>query len=676
MAADEKKRIIIVGGGQSAYRILRDFYSQALRNPELAKRARFEIIESGPELGLGVAWDPKNLRDHHYMNTYSDTPGSIQHEERLADQYTPAQREALNEGHVPRSVHGAYNKLDFEELLEMLAKMGVEVRLSTNTKVQNIEDFGKQYMVEVMTPEGRELEKIADFVVLASGHWQMKSSTNDNPGVFASPWPASAIEDGIDSNQPIAVMGTGLSAVDAIMTLAHKAGTFTRDADGKSHFKPNPGNEKFKVEAFSPHGMLPVMLGNDGNMHEPHLNMQTALKGSYISLDKVFDMVREEFIYMFHGAYKDNPDYQALEKLLQKDKLTIEEASKAFYDAYKEMGALKWTQKFNRLGAQSRKNDTPMPWQAYARTVDTLFERVYPALCAEDIKRFETHVRPIITKLAYGVVERNARDLQALMEAGCLEAHAIGEHSSLHTSKGVNGADIVYKDDQGVEHKEHFNAVVKSYGDNMQGLKHSSPLMKKMFGPRGLLREEVHAYADQELGKREYEQQQSTQEGQAMGRVRAVRDSHSGKTDYYYSTGGIAHDGRTMEVRGRFDDKDGKTHNNLFVIGPTAKSQTPILEGFGPIRRQSRRINEAIVHELMPEIASQPSFYSMFPSMSAMTSLRSVSPENLRALLEKLGGLESDNIELLHPDEVGPEVLKEVKDLLKSLLSDGPPSRE
>lgn len=630
--------------------------------PSIAKKLQIEIVEKSDEVGPGLAWSKSgNISTHHLMNAYHSKDG-LKLSEAEFNALPAYERELLNDDHCPRYLVGEDAKKTYNESLAELRSLGVDVKVSTRSTVENIQPYDGPYLVDVRNEKGQVIEKTADYVVLASGHWHSKQDVADKPGVFSSPWPATKLQ-AIDSNQSIAVMGTGLGGVDTILTLAHNAGHFTRDKDGHSHFTPKVGAEKFKVVAHSPHGMLPVALGAP----YPLTGQEVSLKDAYtdkgfISLDAMYDLMRKHFVSLLDSRAKGEPEYEAVRKVLTNDSLRIEDAIEEVYKAYKAAGPLDWMKKHLQLAHDSRRDKFAVLWQGYLRHIDKICDDAYGHFSAEDCARFEKSVRPLFVKFSYGTLERNAEDIVALMEAGRLEVRALGEHSAVNTKNGKPGAEVMYTDEHGKKHQDHYGALVKAQNDDMHRLQFSSPLMKKLFDRKhGVLREELHAYSNNEQGKKEYEAQEAARIPgiSSPGRIRRER-ADGGGYDYYLSTGGIAYDGNTMETCSPANGSANTLNKRFYVLGPTAKSQKPLVEGIDSISEQALNISAAIVKDLL----EKPLNRHQTSGIQAAVAIPLLGGENmedmLREILAKVG-LPTEMLSILSRDTLSPAAAKVVR---------------
>ncbi|MFG1921332.1 FAD/NAD(P)-binding protein [Cryptosporangium sp. NPDC048952] len=201
------------------------------------------VVESAPELGRGVAYSTTDYG--HLLNSrtetmslYADRPGHFLEWCRERGLYCgPA-------GYAPRTTYGRY----LGEALENLVRgSGGRVRVVRGRAVSVLGDA-------VQLADGRMLPD--DDVVLALGHPPARTSDID-------PWTSGAL-DRIGRYDDVVLLGTGLTAVDVVVTLA-----------GRGHLG--------RITAISRHGLLPRV----------HVDPPPRMVHSGISGAEVSELVRQ-----------------------------------------------------------------------------------------------------------------------------------------------------------------------------------------------------------------------------------------------------------------------------------------------------------------------------------------------------------------------------------------------
>ena len=165
------------------------------------------------------------------------------------------ERSAINEREFyPRVVLGEYLQSQFLRLVEAGIGNGHTIDIKASNRVADIELDKSDIGVSVRAEDGNVSHCRFDHVVLATGH-DWPDTTEVKPGYFVSPWPAPALK----SIPPceVGILGTSLSGIDALITVATKHGEFLLDDTGDLQHHPLPCTENFHVTMMSRKGVLP-----------------------------------------------------------------------------------------------------------------------------------------------------------------------------------------------------------------------------------------------------------------------------------------------------------------------------------------------------------------------------------------------------------------------------------
>ena len=208
---DMARTIAIVGGGLSG----------ALVAIQLLRKASFPlrvaIIEPRAQLGRGVAYSTESA--WHFLNVRS---GNMSVFPDHPDDFLKYLRAAVSQDSSPRDFvqrrfFGAYIS---ERLREASLSAAPGVRLEWCRDNAQRVDLYPEGGTRISLRDGNVL--IADAVVLATGNNPV-TVPFDNPDdvEIISGWSASACE-GIDKDETVLVVGSGLTAVDAVLALAER----------------------------------------------------------------------------------------------------------------------------------------------------------------------------------------------------------------------------------------------------------------------------------------------------------------------------------------------------------------------------------------------------------------------------------------------------------------------
>jgi uncharacterized NAD(P)/FAD-binding protein YdhS len=222
--------VAIVGGG----------FSGALVAVHLARRAgpsplRVVLFERGDRFARGLAYGTRC--DAHLLNVPAGSMSALPDEpSHFLDWLRARDPDALPGTFAPRRLYGDY----LEDLLTATARQSPARVDLVRDEVVDLEVVERPGAVRLTTRRGERLT--AGRVVLALGHRPPQEPAGwDGPvpscGYIADPWAPGALA-GLSADDPIAVIGTGLTAVDLIV-----------EARANGH--------RGTIHAISRHGLLP-----------------------------------------------------------------------------------------------------------------------------------------------------------------------------------------------------------------------------------------------------------------------------------------------------------------------------------------------------------------------------------------------------------------------------------
>ncbi|MCF2505613.1 FAD/NAD(P)-binding protein [Dyadobacter sp. CY107] len=261
--------ITIIGGGACGISAFIELFLQ-LRIAKSHQKVSITIIEENPEIGKGLAFGTK--QPGHILNTQADLMGIhftepqhfsdwlIEHDARIGHEVVDNQGE--NKAFTTRRLYGDYLKEQFEHYFELAKKegMAVEVIRASAIKVTKLKSGFNVHL-------SGNRKHSCDFMLLAPG----TPVANNYPHLdkkknyFGSPWPSTPILDNIPKNADVAILGSSLSAVDALMTLADNG-------------------YKGKITCYSPDGLMPRVQPEEQQM----------IKCQFLTRKKLHEIQRNE----------------------------------------------------------------------------------------------------------------------------------------------------------------------------------------------------------------------------------------------------------------------------------------------------------------------------------------------------------------------------------------------
>ena len=260
-------------------------------------------------------------------------------------------------------------------------------------------------------PDGARKDYAFDHVVMATGH-DWPETTEIEPGYFVSPWPASTLK----KIEPcsVGILGTSLSAIDALITVATAHGVFYLDPGGQLRYQASAGSELFHAVLMSRKGLLPEA---DFYAEYPYKPLQfctdeavNALikRGSNNLLDEVFDLFKRELVAC-------DPEYAATIGLAL---LKIETIASAYFEAREAADPFVWAASNLAEAKQNKDNRYTVPWRYAILRMHEVIGRVVTHLDEEDLHRFHKSFKTVFVDDYATVPHQSIERLLALRTAG------------------------------------------------------------------------------------------------------------------------------------------------------------------------------------------------------------------------------------------------------------------
>jgi uncharacterized NAD(P)/FAD-binding protein YdhS len=256
--------IAIIGGGVSG--TLTAFHLVRQGTP-----ARVILIDQRPDLGLGLAYSTPSLR--HLLNVPAgkisalpDQPDHFLH--WLRKNHDPA---ATEKTFAPRAVFGRY----IQSLLRSTSPLEQEIAAVVDLRLQ---DSGAVLTLD----NGCELR--ADLIVLATGNFDpaplpgITKAASDSGLYRHNAWTAETFE-GLHSDAPVALIGTGLTGVDVVLRLRELG-------------------HRGRIIAVSRHGIFP-------NRHDDYTPLRSAAIPSNTPATCV------AYLHALHTAIREGAEWRA-----------------------------------------------------------------------------------------------------------------------------------------------------------------------------------------------------------------------------------------------------------------------------------------------------------------------------------------------------------------------------
>lgn len=223
-----RRRVVIIGGGAAGTLVAIHLAAHGAGRPG-GRIGEVVVVEPGERLGEGVAYSTRS--PSHLLNVRANGMSAFPERPSHFTEWARGTGPLEGTEFVARMRYARYLR---DCLAEAAGEAGGDVIRQLRTRVVRLRMV--EHGVRVDLEDGESLA--ADDVVLATGNGQAPLAwLPDLPGVIRDPWAPGAL-DPLDAGARVVIVGSGLTAVDTVLTL--------RD---RGHGGP--------VTLISSHGLLP-----------------------------------------------------------------------------------------------------------------------------------------------------------------------------------------------------------------------------------------------------------------------------------------------------------------------------------------------------------------------------------------------------------------------------------
>ncbi len=435
-----RKRVAIVGSGPTALYALQDLV-KSKSSLAICIFEASEIAGKGTPYQRGIN-DPAMLSNipsieiPHLPETL--VAWLLSQSKKYLSEHEIVRDDISDRAFYPRVVIGDYFRSQFAMIIALGKKANHTITVNECCQVTDIELNGNQFSVR---SEAGARSEFFDYVMVATGH-SIPTSPETSPGYFSAPWPAAALHS-IKSGK-IGILGTSLSAIDAVMTIATAFGRFNRDNDGRLNYEMGCCHDTFEVTMMSRKGLLPeadfffpIPYDNPQICTAEAIAARVALGGSRL-LDDVFDLFRRELLLA-------DPEYA---QLIGLEELTVDTFASAYYALRDRSDPFEWAAANLDEAKRNYAAKHTVPWRYAILITHEIIEAAVNYLTAEDLNRFNKSFKSIFADDYATVPHLSIERLLALRKAGMLSITAIGDQSEILTDSNKRGATVVYKNNR------------------------------------------------------------------------------------------------------------------------------------------------------------------------------------------------------------------------------------
>ena len=452
------KKIALVGGGPAALFMYKRLVESAPSKVEV------HIFEQHDKLGAGMPYSHYGSSEEHITNVSDNEIPEIK--TPIKDWITIAPEEVLkkfdmkdsefNEYKVlPRLLFGEYLSAQFNLLISEAKKIKLKTIIHLKTKVTDISHVEKKQQIKITTTSENFL---MDMAVICTGHsWPCKTEKKIKTW-FDSPYPPQKFAQQI--NFAVAIRGASLTAIDAVRTLAHANGQFSKNEDGTYTYSLHEKSKGFKLVLHSLDGLLPALRFHlkDTHLMPAHVLSESEIieikkkNNGFVPLDYVYDLNFKNVLR------KEQP-----ELFKQVKDMSIEGFITYMLTQRKKINAFTLLAAEYREAEKSIKKHESVIWKE--TLAELSYAMNYPAkhFSAEDMLRLKKIMMPLISVIIAFVPQSSARELMALHEKELLDIIPVDSGSSV-TPGDEGGCIYTYKDENGLEISTHYKMFIDAMG--------------------------------------------------------------------------------------------------------------------------------------------------------------------------------------------------------------------
>jgi len=405
--------------------------------------------------------------------------------------FLEAANEELVKTYPPRVIIGLYLRDRFEQAVQIAEELGISLLVHKKSEVTDIHESGRKLVITALNLETEEIIRCpADKVLLATGHW---FNTIRKPGYFSSPWPAQTLLQKIPEGEAAAIIGTSLSAIDAVLTL-FPDGSFTGCGGGSLKYQPSANTRS--VTMFSRNGLLPKIRGRSGSYRNSLFTMTglqalMAQKKDGLALADIFTLLDRELATAYGKPFPwDKIRYP------QQDHIAI----------------------LKEDIQQAREGDNPdcdILWQTILFQSLPVIKTAYLNLTHAQKQRFENDFQSLFMAHAAPISPLIAQKILALLESGLLKIHRLSNPFELNKTPQQNSFEFQYLDEHGKTRTKIFKFVVDARGQSRSYQTNPSTLAKNMLSS-GLVQIEDHRIDKDESSEGFLKKQEKAYKGRGI----------------------------------------------------------------------------------------------------------------------------------------------------------------
>jgi uncharacterized NAD(P)/FAD-binding protein YdhS len=381
----------------------------------------------------------------------------------------------------PRLALGEYFLDQFHGLIARARDRGFTVEIAVNVRVTDIVAEDQALRLSVTPATGQPFEQTFDEVVIATGH-QWPSEPEVRPGVFLSPWPATALQRVPATT--VGIRGSSLTAIDAAVAVAVAHGTFIETDGAAVDYRINPGAEALTMTMMSRKGLLPEADFYHPVPYDPLAVCTPEAVERLIKehcdtlLDRSYALFKQELTLA-------DPDYATHLGLAD---LALEDFADRYFADRADADPFAWAETNLAEARANYDDEVTVPWRYAILRMHEVLAVIVPHLDEDALSQFDRFFKPVFVDEYATVPHLSIERLLALHRAGHLEVTALGKKHHVDTHGKEPGATVTIDGE-----RRHFPVFIDATGQRPLGV-NAFPFQTLL--DQGVVRDEAHGDPD------------------------------------------------------------------------------------------------------------------------------------------------------------------------------------
>lgn len=450
--------IALIGGGPAALLVLKNLVDSNIPPKTIY------IFEKNDRLGVGMPYGRFGACKEHVANISANELPQFQvsFEEYLGQNPTTEFPDFSIDGTcnpyevIPRLLLGNYMEYLFKIYIKAAKTKKTKVIAKTNSTVEDVIKLNERSQFKIIVNQTQEY--LADKIILCTGHYWPKKYEETKIGWYDSPYPPSKFQS--NSNHPIAIRGTSLTAVDAVKTHSRLNGKYETMPDGQLKYTLNEGSENFRIDMFSTGGFLPALrfhsedeaYSNDWTMSLEEIYDYKKNHNGFVDLNYVFE------INFKHPLKQKDPEFYNRVK-----DLSIEEFVNEMMSIRKELDSFQFFKAEYTEAEKSIRRHQSISWKETLAAFS--YSMNYPAkhFSAEDMLRLRKTLLPLISIIIASLPQSSYKEIIALYDAGIIDLIQVDKESFVEPHSETGGI-YHFKSVENIPFQKHYQLYIDAIG--------------------------------------------------------------------------------------------------------------------------------------------------------------------------------------------------------------------